>query len=178
MKEVLTYYERNKEKILTRQKTYYEINKEKIRPRQKEYYKNNREKLLVNQKAQYAANPEYYKEYAKEWRAKNKDKVNQYCYKQQKKAFERDPDKVREARRRNKARQKAKNPERYNMMANKWNRKTAKAVVSELRDCYIKQLLCKHGVVTRLSAKDIPQELVEVKRLEIQIRRLINEKRN
>jgi hypothetical protein len=169
--------------------TYYEINKEKILARQKEYYKNNREKLLANQKARYAANPEYYKEYAeknkehiktryKEWVAKNKDKVNQYSYNQQKKAFERDPDKVREARQRNKARQKAKNPERYNMMANKWNRKTGKASVSELRDCYIKQLLCKHAVVKRLSAKDIPQEMIEVKRLEIKIRRELNEKRN
>lgn len=167
-------------------KTYYEKNKEVIRARQKEYYQKNRNKLLKQAKEKYdreyhkqyyQSNKEHLKAVKKKWNTENKEKVNQYSYAQQKKAFEKDPDKVRAQRRERKKAYKAKNPKHYNAIANKSNRKTSKASVSELRDCYIKQLLCKHGVVTRLSAKEIPQELVEVKRLEIQIRRLLNEKR-
>jgi len=162
---------------------------EEIRARQKEYYQKNREKLLADMKARYAANPEYHKEYReknkeriKEHRnkfyAENKEKIYQWSREQQRKAFEKDPDKVRAMRRLSKKKQKAKDPQRYNAQANEWNKKQYKKAKEELWDCYVRQMLCKHAVIKRLSAKDIPQELVEAKRLEIQIRRLLNEKRN
>jgi hypothetical protein len=195
------YYAKNKEVIRAKARARHHANKpppkpakpkktyEEIRARQKEYYQKNREKILVDMKARYAANPEYHKEYRennqeriKEHRDKyyveNKEKIYQWSREQQRKAFEKNPDKVRAMRRLSKKKQKAKDPQRYNAMMRKSNEKTQKAIVSELRDCYIRQLLCKHPVIKRLLPKDIPQELVEAKRLEIQIRRLINEKCN
>jgi len=195
------YYAKNKELINAKARERYHANKpppklakpkktdEEIRAYRKEYYQKNREKFLVDMKARYAENPKYHKEYReknkeriKEHRNKfyveNKEKIYQWSREQQRKAFEKNPDKVRAMRRLSKKKQKAKDPQRYNAMMRKANEKTQKAIVSELRDCYIRQLLCKHPVVKRLLPEDIPQELVEVKRLEIQIRRLLNEKRN
>jgi hypothetical protein len=199
------WYEKNKEIINAKKRERYHLTKpppkpekpkktdEEIRARQKAYYQKNREKILTQMRAWQAANSEYMKEQAKKWQQNNKERVIEYRKKYYeenserlkqrskewvKKAFEENPDKIRAERRRRKKEAKAKDPERYNMMTSKWNRKTGKAVVSELRDCYIKQLLCKHPVVKRLSAKDIPQEMVEAKRLEIKIRRELNEKRN
>ena len=166
---------------------------EEIRARQKEYYQKNREKILAQQRKWQAAHPEYMKEQVKRWQQNNKErlkeqkkkyaeanreKISQASKESQRKAFEKDPDKIRAKRRARRKAYKAKDPQRYNEMARKWNEKTKNVPALELRDCYIRQLLCKHAVVKRLSAKDIPQELVEVKRLEIQIRRLLDEKRN
>jgi len=95
-----------------------------------------------------------------------------------KKRFEQDPEKIRAARRARKKIAKAKDPKRYNQQANEWNKKQYKKSKEELWDCYVRQQLCKHTVVKRLAAKDIPQELVEAKRLQIQIRRMLDEKRN
>jgi hypothetical protein len=200
------YYEKNKEVMNAKRKERYRLaNPPKPKkPKRtdeerlaygREYYKNNREKLLAQAKAKREADPsyieyyrEYYKnnkerieaykkEYQKTYNEKNRAKINEKARERGRKALEEAPDKVRAARRANKAKQKAKDPQRYNELANKSNRKVQKIMVSELRDSYIRQLLCKHPVVKRLLPEEIPQELVEVKRLEIQIRRLINEKR-
>ncbi|QIA74075.1 hypothetical protein GL982_11020 (plasmid) [Spiroplasma citri] len=56
------YCEKNKEKLLKKQKKeYYEKNKEKIREQQRKYYEKNKEKLLKKQK-----------EYWPKWYQKNK----------------------------------------------------------------------------------------------------------
>lgn len=189
------WYEKNKEKISAQRRAHYQLTKadpkliEERRAYQKEYYKNNREKIIASVRTWHAKNPEYQKNYVennkerakenrKEHYAKNKEKIIQKAKEWAKKAFEKNPDKIREKRRARKKAYKAKDPQHYNEMARKWNRKAENVIASELRDCYIRQLLCKHAVIKRLSAKDIPQELIEVKRLEIQIRRLLNEKRN
>jgi len=195
------WYEKNKEAINARAREQYHLTKPPPKPKkpkrtveerlayQKEYYRQNRERILAQIKKWQAENPEYlkewkeknkerYKEIRKKWEANNRDRINEASKKRQQAAFEKDPEKVRAARRRNKARQKAKNPEKYREMTNRVNKKQYDKMVSELWDGYIRQLLCKHGAVIRMSAKDIPQELVEAKRLEIQIRRLLNEERD
>ena len=141
--------------------TYYERNKEKIREYQKKYYEENKERI---------------KQLKRKWDSENREKIREYVRKQTEKAFKEDPEKVRAARRLRKAKQKAKDPVRYNAMANAVNKKQYRKMVDELWDCYVRRLLCKHEGV--LSAKDIPQELIEAKRLEVQIRRMVNEKRN
>lgn len=192
------YYEKNREIINAKRiERYRALNppkpkkpkrtEEELIAYRKAYYQKNRERLLKQAKEKY--DPEYHKRYyqdnkehiitlKKKWATENKEKLKQYAYAQQRKAFEKDPDKVRAQRRARKKASKAKDPQRYKEMANRSNRRVSKASVSELRDSYVRQLLCKHNVVKRLSAKEIPQGLVEAKRLEIQIRRLINEKRN
>ena len=191
------WYEKNKEKISAQRRAHYQLTKTKVDPKliekrrayQKEYYKNNREKIIASVRTWLAKNPEYHKNYVennkerteenrKKHYAENKEKIIQKTKEWAKKAFEKNPDKIRTERRARKKAYKAKDPQRYNEMARRWNKKAENVIASELRDCYVRQLLCKHPVVKRLLPKDIPQELIEVKRLEIQIRRLLNEKRN
>ena len=191
------WYEKNKEKISAQRRAHYQLTKTKVDPKliekrrayQKEYYKNNREKIIASVRTWLAKNPEYHKNYVennkertkenrKKHYAENKEKIIQKTKEWAKKAFEKNPDKIRTERRARKKAYKAKDPQRYNEMARRWNKKAENVIASELRDCNIRQLLCKHPVVKRLLPKDIPQELIEVKRLEIQIRRLLNEKRN
>jgi len=75
------YVEANKEKIKEYYKEYVEANKEKIKERQKEYVEANKEKIKEYYKEYVEANKEkineYYKEYNKEYRAVNKNKINE-----------------------------------------------------------------------------------------------------
>lgn len=85
-KEIRTsYYEENKEKILTQAKGYQEKNKEKIKVRSKEYREENKEKIkqkhLDNKEYNNKASREYYYrnredrlEKAKLWKKENKEK--------------------------------------------------------------------------------------------------------
>ena len=142
-------------------------------------------KCLASMKAWQERNQEYLKEYRsreeikakrKEYIKANREKINKQSKEWAKKNFEKNPEKIREARRNKKKEYKAKDPERYNALSAKWNKKCQKQMVIDLKDCYVRRLLCKHETVVNLSAKDIPQEMVEAKRLQIQIRRLVNEK--
>ena len=199
------YYAKHKEAINARRLELYHLNKPPPKPKkpkrtdeerlayQREYYQKNREKCLALQKEFYAKNPDYAKQYYKE----NKERIranakvyyqniteeqrkekNKKQYEYMKKRFEQNPEKFREMRRLSKATQKAKDPKRYNAQANEWNKKQYKKSKEELWDCYVRKMLCKDAVVKRLAAKDIPQELIEAKRLQIQIWRIANEKRD
>ncbi len=148
---------------------------EKIQYR-KEYYQRNKLKISAYFKQYVKQNSEQLKEKRKIYEAKNREKINKRSLEQQKRAFAENPEKVREARRRRKKALKAKDPKKFNEIQRKANLNSQKRMVTELQDCYIKQLLTKHAVTGALSAKDIPQELVETKRLEIKIRRFVNEK--
>jgi len=194
------YWEKNKETINAKARERYHLNKPPPKPKikkplqtreekrayQREYYAKNREKLLEKTKAWHAKhgkqwreeNKERLKEWRKEYQAKNREKINQQSKEWAKKNFDKNPEEVRKTRRLKKKEYKAKDPKRYNEMSRRWNHKSQKKMVTELKDCYVRRLLCKHGVVIDLSAKYIPQDLVEAKRLEIKIRRMVNEKRN
>lgn len=163
--------------------------KERKRAYQKEYYAKNRERILEKFKKQKDERAEYYKQYCeknkerikekrKEYQAKNRERINQVSREWAKKNFEKNSEKVREARRIGKEKRKNKDPQRYNKLLRKYAKKYEIKMVEELKDCYVRSLLCKHGVVARIPATNIPQELVEAKRLEIKIRRLVNEKCN
>ena len=62
----MTYYEKNKEKILKQIKEYQTRNKEKIKERRKKYSLKNREKLTA---------------YNAEWKEKNRERFNDYMRK-------------------------------------------------------------------------------------------------
>lgn len=124
-------------------------------------------------KEYYVKNKERIEEKRKIYQAKNREKINQRSKEWAKKNFEKNSDEVREVRRLKKIKYKAKNPQRYNELLKKWNLKCQRAVVAELKDSYVQRLLKRRSVI-----KEVPQELVEVKRLQILIRRFINEKHN
>ena len=124
-------------------------------------------------KEYYVKNKERIKEKRKIYQAKNREKINQQSKEWAKKNFEKNPDKVREARHLKKIKYKAKDPQRYNELLKKWNLKCQRAVVEELKDSYVQRLLKRRSAI-----KEVPQELIEAKRLQILIRRFINEKRN
>ena len=94
-------------------------------------------------------------------------------------AFEKDPDKVRAMRRLSKKKQKAKDPQAWNAKMAKYNASCQKRMVNELSDAYVRARLVipSDGSRRKISAKDIPQSLLEAKRVQLMIlRSLKNEK--
>jgi hypothetical protein len=168
---------RTKEEARAYQRAYYQAHKEQVKELVKkfhvenpdylkEYYKKNKEKIAAKRKEYQAANREKISAKQREWRYKN---------------FAENPEQVRIQRRAKKARQKAKDPVTWNAKAAKANINAQKKMVAELTDSYVRQRLArdpKDGP-RKISAKDIPQSLVEAKRLQLLIlRRMKNEEHN
>jgi len=142
----------------------------------KKYYLNNEEKIKERSNLNYAENIERCKEKNHMYYQKNKDK----CIEISKKWQENNPEKCKEYR-------KAKNINRLgkykdiqklwvinNIEAVKENRKTRKKFNSEnLTDSYVRGMLQKR---TQMSGGDLPQELVELKRIQLLITREIRNK--
>ena len=149
-----------------------ECTKEKIR----NYYKKNRESILAKYKTsefrkrdrelhayKMLNDPEYRANYSairKRSRDKYKDKIRAYNLAYIKKNTE-----VRKA----KTKAKSLTPE-YKAQEREYNLKQK----TNLTDVYIRQQLVKR---TSLKVADIPQALVEVKRVQLKIKELVNEKR-
>ncbi len=74
-------YQKNKEKILLRQKEYREVNKKKMNIRERELYEVNKEKINLRKKELYEANKEKIHLRQKEYREKNKEKIKEMCKK-------------------------------------------------------------------------------------------------
>jgi hypothetical protein len=158
--------------------------REKKNAYNRERYLKNREKILAQAKERREQNPDYHKKWVeknkehlkkcrKEYEAKNRKRINERQKNWEKQNFEKNSDEVREARRLKKLRAKVKNPQHYNEMRKKHSSTYSKKMIEELRGSYVQRLLKR-----RTSIEEVPQQLVEVKRLVIQIRRLANEKRN
>jgi hypothetical protein len=123
-------------------------------------------------KAQYAA-------LRRAYAAANREKINAQQKANAAKRFAEDPEKIRVRRRAKKARLKAKDPQAWNEKMVKYNKPAQQRMVSELRDAYVRQRLSRQNDDSPriVSATDIPQGLVEAKRLQLMIlRSLRNEK--
>jgi len=153
-------------------RAYYQANKEKA----KEYSRKYRE---VNQ--------EYYKEYRiknaetikakrKEYDERNKERIRELAKASAVKRFNENPDKIRQARRATKQRLKEKNPKKYLESVRNGVRKAGRKRCSEMNDSYVAYLLSVSSG-SRLYPTDIPKELIEAKRLQLLIRRELDEKR-
>ena len=141
------YYQSNKEKVLEQSKKYYQANNEKIKERQKQYRQANNEKMKQYNKQYYQANNEKMKERQKQYRQANNEKMKQYN-KQYRQA---NKEKIKEQRKQ--YRQDDRN---------------------KLADSYIKDLI-RNQTNGMLKAKDIPQELIELKRNNIILKRKIKD---
>jgi hypothetical protein len=159
------YYQENKERYKAYAKQYYQDNKEKLSACVKKWQEENKERLAAKRKAYDAA---------------NREKINAQQKERARKAFAENPEKVRALRRATKARQKAKDPQAWNKKMVMYNRPAQQKMVSELSDAYVRQRLARQNDDSprKISATDIPQGLVEAKRLQLMIlRSLKNEKR-
>ena len=142
---IAEYAKKNKEKLKAKRKEYYEANKEKIIAKGKVYVEANREKTLAYKKQWYQDNKEQFLIKVKEYKEKNKEHL--------------------EAAR------------KVWLLANHEHVKDVKKAyvkkqIDMVSDYYVRTKLRKG---TALKSKDIPQELVEAKRLNILIKRKLNE---
>lgn len=69
------YYQKNKEKIQSRQKVHYEKNKDKILVNLKEYRKDHAKELSAQRKDQYQKNKEKFRVKNRTYRQKNREKI-------------------------------------------------------------------------------------------------------
>jgi hypothetical protein len=170
---------RSIEEIKERQKKYYRENKERYMEYMKKYYQDNKDKINARVRKWILENKERHKINRKTYAEKNKKILSVRQSERMKKLFAENPEKVREYRRAKKKRMKARDPKAWNEKACRYNRPLQKKMADELSDAYVRQkLACPSGSSPRrISAKDIPQGLVEAKRLQIMIlRSLRNEK--
>ena len=140
-------------------KNYYLNNEEKIKKRSITYYAKNTEKCNESNNLRYQKNKTRYTEIQKKWRENNPEKVEGYR-------------KTSNINRLGKYKDIQKLWVINNSEAVKEYRKTLKKFNSEnLTDSYVRGILQKR---TQMSGVDLPQELVEVKRVQILINRELN----
>jgi hypothetical protein len=135
---------------------YREKNPEKVRESCKRYKNGNPDKVRESHKRYHKENRDKEMEYQRKWRQKNPDKVRQ----QSKRRYEKNPDKAREKSKK----YREKNLEKC-IEKNKRYR-------DELADLYV---ICQIKQGSGLTASEIPQELIELKRVQLQITRELRE---
>jgi hypothetical protein len=142
-------------------KNYYLNNKENIKKKSSTYYAKNKEKINESNNLRYQKNKTRYTEIQKKWIENNPEKVKGYR-------------KTSNINRLGKYKDIQKLWVINNLEAVKEYRKTLKKFNSEnLTDSYVRGILQKR---TQISGGDLPQELVEVKRVQILINREIRNK--
>ena len=172
---------RTAEEMREYQRRYYLEHREKYKEYSRQYYQDNKEKLNEYVKEWQKENRERYMETRKAYQTANREKINAQQKAHAAKLFAKNPEKVRAARRAKKALMKAKDPAAWNAKAAKYNRPVQRKMVAELSDAYVRQRLTRENDdgPRKISARDIPQALVEAKRLQLMIlRSLKNEKHN
>lgn len=137
-----SYYERNKERCLIQQKTYRETNAPAIATTQKIYYELNKRKVLIRQAIYYKANRAQVLKKDKAYRERNPSKINAA-----KRLWER---RNKEAVLQSKSRHKKKS-------------------AALLTDAYVKGLIANGSM---MESKNVPYSLVELKREQMNLRRL------
>ena len=164
----------------------------------KEYYINNKEAITAKNKEYALKNIEKIRKYGKEYRAKNKDRrktVGRNYYLNNKEEFRVKGKKYRERpeiklrNKKNSAEYYKQNKEGISLKSktyrekhkvgikkyhDEWYNSRGKGLVKEgvdnLEDLYVRNLITKRSA---LSGADVPQELVEAKRQEMQVKRII-----
>ena len=121
------YYQKNKEKILLKQKKYYQENKDKIRKNTKEYKLKNKERILLKQKEYYKENKDKIAKINKEYNIRNKEK----CAQAKRKYYQKNREKIIEKN----IEYNKNNPEKCLAALRKYS-KTHKAKIAERSRAY------------------------------------------
>ena len=167
------------EEVRERQRKYYAENKERYKEYGKKYYVENKDMFKEYHKKWVEENKERLKETRQKWADKNRERINALSNAYAKKMFLQDPEKTRRARNEKKKGMKVKDPQAWNEKMRRYNAASQKRMVEGLTDAYVRQRLARSNDDSprKISAKDIPQSLVEVKRVQLMIlRSLKNEK--
>jgi len=151
--------EEKKERKRKYNKKYQEDNKEQILANRKIYYKNNRDMCLHTSKKYREANIEAVSKREKIYRATNKENIA----KKAKAYYESNKDKFLASMEKNKEAIRIR------------NRIFSRKATRSLSDRYIKANITQRS---NLTCRDIPQSLIEAKRLELQMKRFIKETEN
>jgi hypothetical protein len=170
---------RTKEEMQEYQRKYYEENKAYYKEYAKAYYIKNKDKMISTVKKWIDENKERYNATRLMWREQNRERICAQQKANNLKRFLENPDKIRRARQEKKKAMKVKDPQAWNEKMRRYNHASQRKMVEELTDAYVRQRLVRteDGSPRRISAKDIPQSLVETKRLQLMIlRSLKNEK--
>jgi len=156
------------------QRAYYQANKERVTALTKKWQQENKERMREIVRKWQINNPKRYEELRQQYRDRNKEKIREYAKQGARRRFAENPEKVREARRARVAKEFAKDPEKYIQRRREYIRVSGKRRTEEIRDGYVAHLLAK-STGFRLKTEDLPKELIEAKRLQLLIRRELNE---
>lgn len=129
----------------------------------KKYRRNNPEKVREACRKWRESNPEKAKKATTNWRERNPDNVQKWS----RTSYSKNPEKSKEAT----TNWRNKNRRRFNEN----NRKNLKAQRDRMNDTYIKRTLYQG---TSLKSADIPEALIEAKREQIKLKRLIKDMSN
>jgi len=160
------YVAENTEAVKEYRKKYYQANKERLTAYMREYVKNNPEKVKEMGKAWRENNPDKVLQARKNYVERNRDKISERNKQRWKNLWRTNPDQIRAKKREDYVRR------RDYILA--YNRKIAKQAVAEISDAYVIHLLSNH-VPKGMNVADIPEALIEAKRLQLKIRRMTNE---
>ena len=182
------YRKDNKDKISKRQKEYRLKNKDKIKEYRAEYYLENKDEIRRRNDKWALENKDKLRESRRKWERNNRDKIREHGREYRLKNYELLKDYNKEYRLKNRDRLAENLKEYYFKNKDIYREKGAKyysenkAVIlkkgkiyykkqsENLTDNYISQLLTKES---NLSREDIPQWLIEAKRQQIKLQRII-----
>ena len=172
-------YNRNRQNRLDYSKIYRSNpeNKKRIKEYGKKYREENKEKLAEKATEYWHKTKDARMEYHEKWRNGNREHLKNYRFENRDYINDRD----RAVKLAYQKKQYLENPEHLRELSREHYRrniincrkdacKRAQIERNELSDSYIKSLICKDSLLT---ANDIPQEMIESKRIELQINRYI-----
>ena len=146
------YYHKNKKEISKRRKEAYNSNKERYRGIKREWWNKNKKEISKRRRKHYADNTERYAYLMLKYRSKNREVIS----KKQQKYAKTKQGKLKIDNRKDKTLEQER--ERYRM----------------LTDSAVRGMLTSHN---NLIASDVPQELIELKRIQMQIYRELKQHR-
>ena len=172
--------EQRKRKRENRRK-WYERNRKRIRESSRKWYLKNRERVIESSRKWSLKNREHTRKYLREWRKKNAKHVQELIREWRKENIERVRKYEREYYRGHPqicAKRRKSDKRRYHNDANYRNRRLAEARryqhknTLNITNLYVRRLLIDGGGI---EAKDIPGEIIEVKRAHLLLVRQIKQ---
>ena len=150
--EARRQYAKNPGKFIERQRQYYARNHDKCKERRRAYVAKNREKVYEAQR---------------EWGERNKDKLRQY----RRKRYWKDPVHAIEAV----SKYRNENPEKAALWRARWKEKNRGAVNAQARRAVERMTDSYIATTLKLPVSEIPESLIEAKRVHLQIHRLLRD---
>lgn len=163
------YRIKNRDRILKRIAEHKQINKEAIKAKRAEYYSKNKQAIKEKNRANYAKNKVAFKARSKKYQQNNKEKVKVNAASRRRYRAKHDHYIVK-GRQYCQARKESGSAAKYRDRIREKQRAWARKRSADCGDAYAREQLSKYSII---SAKDWPQELVEAKKLEIQLKRQI-----